>query len=64
MYTLIDNFDSSVNNIVMVFILNKYNNHILMYRAGDGSKRKQDDRSNTFNAKDKKKVTQAVLMQS
>ena len=50
MCALIGNFDSLVNFIVMVFMSNKYNNHILMLSVGDGSKSKQDDQSNTVNA--------------
>ena len=57
MCALIGNFDSLVNFIVMVFMSNKYSNHILMLSVGDGSKSKQDDPSNTVNAKDKKEVT-------
>ena len=60
MCALIGNFDSLVNFIVMVFMSNKYNNHILMQGVGDGSKSKQDDQSNTVNAKDKKEVTLAA----
>jgi len=47
---------------LLVFMLNKHNSHILMNRAGDGSKSKQSYQSNTVKAKEKKKVTRAVPM--